>query len=452
MTRTFDLVVIGSGSAAGTVASRCRAAGWTVAMVDKQPFGGTCALRGCDPKKVLVGAAAAVDAARALSGKGVHPNGLAIDWAELMRFKRTFTDPYPDKRRSALARAGIETFDGVARFVGPSQLAIDTSTVFEASRAIVIATGAKPADLPIAGREHLMTSDRFLELPSLPPTVTFVGGGYISFEFAHIAARAGARATIVHRGTRPLARFDSDLVDRLVARTSALGIDVRLGAEVRAIESLGNLCRVTLRDPQGDALVDSDLVVHGAGRVADIGDLGMEVAGVRASGAGVEVNQYLQSVSNPMVWAAGDAAATAGPPLTPVAGYEGRVVAANLLGGPHVTADYAAIPSVVFTVPPLAGVGLTEHQATEHALEFTVNRQDTSTWYSSRRLGEEYSAFKVLVETHSRRILGAHLLGPHADETINLFALAMRAGFTADQLKDVLWAYPTQASDTAYMV
>jgi glutathione reductase (NADPH) len=193
MTRTFDLVVIGSGSAAGTVASRCRAAGWTVAMVDKQPFGGTCALRGCDPKKVLVGAAAAVDAARALSGKGVHPNGLAIDWAELMRFKRTFTDPYPDKRRSALARAVIETFDGVARFVGPSQLAIDTSTVFEASRAIVIATGAKPADLPIAGREHLMTSDRFLELPSLPPTVTFVGGGYISFEFAHIAAPCAIR-------------------------------------------------------------------------------------------------------------------------------------------------------------------------------------------------------------------------------------------------------------------
>ncbi len=421
-------------------------------MVDKQPFGGTCALRGCDPKKVLVGAAAAVDGARALAGKGVHTNGLAIDWAELMRFKRTFTDPYPDKRRSALARARIETFDGVARFVGPSQLAIGASTMLEGSRAIVIATGAKPADLPVAGHEHLMTSDRFLDLPSLPPAVTFVGGGYISFEFAHVAARAGARATIVHRGSRPLARFDPDLVDRLVERTSALGVDVRLGAEVKAIENLGNLCRVTFRGPQGDGLVDSDLVVHGAGRVADIGDLGVELAGVRASSAGVEVNQYLQSVSNPMVWAAGDAAATAGPPLTPVAGYEGRVVAANLLEGPHVTADYAAIPSVVFTVPSLAGVGLTEQQATEQALDFTVNRQDTSTWYSSRRLGEEYSAFKVLVENHSRRILGAHLLGPHADETINLFALAMRAELTADRFKDMLWAYPTQASDTAYMV
>src|SRR5881628_3789722 len=120
MIETFDLVVIGSGTAAQAVASRCRKAGWTVAMIDKRPFGGTCALRGCDPKKVLVGAAAAVDAARALSGKGVRPNGVAIEWAELIQFKRTFTDPVPDTRKASLAHAGIETFDGVARFIGPT--------------------------------------------------------------------------------------------------------------------------------------------------------------------------------------------------------------------------------------------------------------------------------------------------------------------------------------------
>src|SRR5436189_386585 len=119
MTEPFDLVVIGSGSAAQTVASRCRSAGWTVAMVDKRPFGGTCALRGCDPKKVLVSAAAAVDAARALADKGIRPDGLALDWPALMRFKRTFTDPVPAARRAAFAQAGIETFDGIARFAGP---------------------------------------------------------------------------------------------------------------------------------------------------------------------------------------------------------------------------------------------------------------------------------------------------------------------------------------------
>jgi glutathione reductase (NADPH) len=314
MTRRFDLIVIGSGSAAATVASRCRAAGWTVAMIDKRPFGGTCALRGCDPKKVLVGAAAAIEAARALSGKGVHPDGLAIDWAELMRFKRMFTDPVPATRLASLARAGIETCDGAVRFAGPAQLAVGADR-FEAARAIVIAAGARPDDLPIAGRAHLVTSEQFLELPSLPPSLVFVGGGYISFEFAHVAARAGALVTILHRGQRALIQFDPDLVDRLVARTRAAGVDVRLGAEVRAIEKLGTLCRVTYRDDRGDAVVDADLVVHGAGRVPEIDDLMLDAAGVQFSRAGVHVNEYLQSASNPMPNPYGDTLPSARPPI-----------------------------------------------------------------------------------------------------------------------------------------
>ena len=451
MTRTFDLIVIGSGSAAATVASRCRAAGWTVAMIDKRPFGGTCALRGCDPKKVLVGAAAAIDAARALSGKGVRTNGLAIDWAELMHFKRTFTDPVPEQRKAGLVRAGIETFDGMARFIGPAQLAVGDDQL-EGTRAVVIATGAKPDDLPIVGREHLVTSDQFLDLPSLPPSVAFVGGGYISFEFAHVAARAGARVTILHRGQRPLTQFDPDLVDRLVARTRAAGIDVRLGAEVRSIENIGTLCRVTLRDDRGDAIIDADRVVHGAGRVPEIDDLALGAAGVQFSRAGVHVNEYLQSVSNPMVWAAGDCAATDGPALTPVAGYEGRVVAANLLEGHHTTVDYRAVPSVVFTLPPLARVGLSEADARSKYPDLLVNHEDTSTWYSSRRVGESFAAFKVLIDKRTDQIVGAHLLGPQADETINLFALAMRTEITASRFKQTLWSYPTHASDTSYMV
>jgi glutathione reductase (NADPH) len=451
MTRTFDLIVIGSGAAAGAVASRCRAAGWSVAMIDRRPFGGTCALRGCDPKKVLVGAAAAIESGRALSGKGVRPDGLAIDWAELMRFKRTFTDPVPEKRKASLARDGIETFDGTAHFVGPAQLAIAGERI-EATRAVVVASGARPADLPIEGLEHLVTSDEFLELPSLPPSLALVGGGYISFEFAHVAARAGARVTILNRGRRPLARFDPDLVDRLVARTRAAGIDVRLGAAVRAIEPIGARCRVTYRDDRGDAFVDADIAVHGAGRVPDIDDLMLGAAGVEFSQAGVHVNEYLQSVSNPMVWAAGDCAATDGPPLTPVAEYEGRIVASNLLRGRHRTPDYGAVPTVVFTLPPLARVGLTEADARARHLDVSVKHEDTSSWYSSRRVGEESAAFKVLIDPATDRIVGAHLLGPQADETINLFALAMRAGVAASELKRMLWAYPTHASDTPFML
>jgi glutathione reductase (NADPH) len=450
MSKAFDLVVLGTGSAAATVASRCRSGGWRVAIADSRPFGGTCALRGCDPKKVLVGAAEVVDWGRRMEGGGLRAERLGIDWAELMRFKRSFTDPVPRHRAEAFARAGIDAFQGRARFVGPAAVGVD-GEVLEA-RHVVVATGAHPAPMAIPGAAHLTSSDQFLELQALPPRIVFIGGGYISFEFAHVAARAGARVTILHRGPRPLAGFDPDLVDQLVRRTRALGVDVRLGAEARAIEGAPGRLTVQASTPGEKVIFEAELVVHGAGRVPELEDLDLAAAGVEREARGVKVNRYLQSVSNPAVYAAGDAAASGGLPLTPVAGYEGRIVAANLLEGNRLTPDYDLVPSVVFTVPPLASVGLQERAARERGLRFQVNSGDTAGWYSSRRVGETCSGFKVLVEEETGRILGAHLLGPQADELINLFALAIRARIPAGELKDVLFAYPTHASDVAYMV
>jgi glutathione reductase (NADPH) len=256
---------------------------------------------------------------------------------------------------------------------------------------------------------------------------------------------------MVHRDDRPLPEFDAGLVERLVARTRALGVDVRLNTEVRAIQPANGRYRVMADGPGSSTPIDADAVVHGAGRVPDLADLALDAAGVRHSDAGVAVNEYLQSVSNPRVYAAGDCADTDGPALTPVAGYEGRVVATNLLEGNHVSVSYEAIPSVVFTLPPLARVGWREDEAHVNGVSFAVHREDTATWGSSRRVGETFSGFNVLVEAGSGRILGAHILGPHAEETINLFALAMRAGVTADRFKDVLWAYPTLGADTTSM-
>lgn len=198
--------------------------------------------------------------------------------------------------------------------------------------------------------------------------------------------------------------------------------------------------------------VESALVVHGAGRVPEIDDLGLDTAGVAWDRRrGVTVNEYLQSVSNPAVYAAGDAAASGGPALTPVAGYDGRVVATNLIEGNTVTPDYSIVPSVLFTLPPLASVGLREQAARERGLTFVTHHENTDGWYSSRRIGEDTSGFKVLVES-SGRVLGAHVLSPHAEEVINLFAVAMRAGMSAADLKSMLFGYPTSASDVLYMV
>jgi glutathione reductase (NADPH) len=450
MTEKFDLVAIGTGSGASAVAHRCRSAGWRVAIVDSRPFGGTCALRGCDPKKVLVGAADAIDWTRRMEGKGIRAGEARIEWPELMRFKRSLIEGVPKDREEGFARAGIAAFHGRARFVGPTSVRVGDAVL--EGRYIVVAAGMRPGDLKISGTEHLTTSDQFLELDRLPHRVAFVGGGYISFEFAHVAARAGAEVTILHRGERPLPRFDPDLVDLLVERTRKLGVRVELQTVVKGIERAADGLAVHASTIDGHRLFQAELVVHGAGRVPEIDDMDLPAAGVEWDERGVKVNEYLQSVSNPAVYAAGDAAASGGPPLTPVAGYEGRIVAANLLNGNKATADYAGIPSVAFTVPPLAVVGLQEAAARQQGLRFRVHRERTSGWYSSRRIAEEYSGFKVLIEEETERILGAHLLGPHAEDTINLFALAIRSGLPAKDLKQMIFAYPTHASDVAYML
>ena len=464
----FDVVVIGTGVAALTVAHKCRSAGWKVAIIDSRPFGGTCALRGCDPKKVLVGAAEVVDMNKKMKGKGIKINSIdTINWQELMQFKRSFTEPVPESREKSFQEAGIAFFHGRAKFTGSRTVKVEDRDSLEGYH-ILIATGAKPMRLNIPGEEYLTKSDQFLELDELPNRIVFVGGGYISFEFAHVAARAGAKAiTIVHRGIRPLEGFDPDLVNMLVERTQNLGIDVLLQTEVRGVEkkklppssssaSPKFAVNIAARDDKGDKKyersIDADMVVHGAGRNPEIEDLELEKAGVEYERKGVKVNKQLQSVSNPAVYAAGDCAASGGLPLTPIASYDGQIVTDNLLHTNKLEADYKGTPSVVFTIPPLASVGLSEENARKKGLKFKANHSSTSEWYSSRRINESHSGFKVLIEEGTDRILGAHLLGPHADEVINIFAMAIRLELKASDLRKALWSYPTNTSDITYML
>src|SRR5262245_53763211 len=332
MEESLDLVVIGTGAGGSPPASRCREAGWRVAVVDDQPYGGTCALRGCDPKKVLVGAADLVDWHRRMAGHGVAADA-RIEWPALMGFKRSFTDPVAAGRETALQQAGIATYHGAARFIDEDRLVVAGREL--QARHFVIAGGAEPKRLDIPGEEHLRTSADFLELGQLPKRIALVGAGYIAFEFAHIARRAGAEVVMLGR-ERALAQFDQDLVQRLVAHTRAVGVEVRLNAPAAAIEVCGHGYRVHFRGPSGDeASLEADLVVHAAGRVPKTSELDLGTAKVETDARGaVEVNEYLQSKSNPRVYAAGDATLPAGSlPLTPVATHEGLVVASNLLHG-----------------------------------------------------------------------------------------------------------------------
>jgi glutathione reductase (NADPH) len=446
-----DLVVVGSGEAAQGVAHPMRAAGWSVAAVDSRPFGGTCSLRGCDPKKVLVGVAELVDWGRRMQGSGVSAPAPTLAWSDMIAFKRTIIEQVPTDVENGFREAGITALHGRAHFMGPTTLAVGDETVTGGH--VVIAGGARHAPLGIPGEDYLTTSTAFLELDRLPPRVAFVGGGYIAFEFAHITARAGAKVTILHRRERPLEAFDADLVGQLVEITRELGVTVHLGTEVTAIDRSEGGLMVRARSGEQDQHVEADIVVHAAGRVPEVDDLALDAAGIeRAEDGGIAVNEYLQSVSNPAVYAAGDAVTDGGFRLTPVAAMQAAVVVTNLRHGNARTPNYQGVPTVVFTTPPLARVGLTEAAASAQGLKFTTEHEDTTDWYTSRRVKLAHTGFKTLTEEGTGRLLGAHLLGSHAEEIINIFGLAIRHELRASDLSHMVFAYPTSASDISYML
>jgi glutathione reductase (NADPH) len=448
MAQTYDLVVIGTGTAAQVVSARTRSAGWRVAIIDHRPFGGTCALRGCDPKRVLIGGTEAIDAARRMHGNGVVGD-LRIQWEELMAFKRAFTDPVPRHREEDFAKRGVDAFHGLARFTGPDSVAVEDREL--RARYILIAVGARPARLDIPGERLVITSEQFLELNALPAHIAFVGGGYIAAEFSHLAARAGRRVTVLQRDGRMLPAFDPELVAWLMEKFRELGIEVRTCSQVVAVEAVGSGFAVHALTDGEPHVVSCDLVVHAAGRVPDLVPLNLSRGKVEVDAGRLRLNEFMQSTSNPSVYAAGDAAST-GPPLTPVASHDGKVVAANLLEGNQHRPDYRGVPSVAFTIPPIATVGMSEETARASGLSFRVNSAKVPTWYTARRLNESIYGFKTLVEDRTERILGAHLVGPHAEEVINLFGIAIRHGLTARDLQATIFAYPTGASDIGYML
>ena len=292
----FDVIVIGTG-AGSNVAKRCAAADKKTAIIDYHPYGGTCALRGCDPEKVLVGLVHVLTLNKHLEGKGITTSTTS-SLKDLMRFKKSFTEPKISETEVGLKRADVGMYHGKAKFVSKNTIQINEN-ILQAKK-FVIANGAKPRSINIPRENFLIDSTAFLELKELLEDILFIGGGYITFEFAHIVSRFGVKVVILHRGEMPLGKFDADMVK--------LVIQIKLNTEAISIVKENNHFVVHAVQGGNELNFATSLVVHAAGRTADIDDMGLEKVNVSFKNNGIAVNEYMQSISNPNVYSCGDGA------------------------------------------------------------------------------------------------------------------------------------------------
>ncbi len=448
MPNRYDIAIVGAGNAGFGVSEVAHAAGKSIAFIEPDLFGGTCPNRGCTPKKILVAAAMALDEIERAPAHGIEVGAARLDWTRLIERKREMIADLP-KNLEATARERGDVYRGVARFVGVHTLEVDGERI-EADN-IVIATGSKTRPLPISGAELMITSDEVLSERKRPDEVVFVGGGVIAMEFSHVYARAGSKVTILEVAPRLLGNLDADAVAALRKESERIGIRILTEVDVQAIEEDGERLRIRFEHDGKEQTLGADRIVNGAGRIANVEDLDPEAGGIEHDGIRIAVDDYLRSKSNPSVWVAGDALLHSAQ-LSPLATYEGKVVAHSIVSGEPRKPDYSVVPSAVYTIPALASVGLTEAEAKAEGIDFDAIESDMSDWFSTLTQAESIAYAKILVERGSRRIVGAHLLGHHGSDLIHLFALAMRHDISADAVADQLYAFPTFAADIPSML
>lgn len=448
--KAYDVFVIGTGTAGKSVAKACAEAGKKVAIADNREYGGTCPNRGCDPKKVLVGLSEIIDRTRKMQEKGITKMP-EFSWEDLQAYKKKFVDAIPFATERDLKKLGIEMYHQSPQFLDKNSLSVEGKTV--RAKKIVIATGNKPLELKITGRDLALVSDDFLDLPKLPESMLFIGAGYIGMEFAHLAASLGVKVTMIDMAPRPLTNFDKAIVDPLVDAFEELGVDFIFNAGVNKIEKLQKYFRVSAK--QGDKTIEAkaEMVFNTAGRVPSIDELDLEKGKVSFTKKGISVNKYLQNPTNKNVYACGDVSDSDGLPLTPLSSLEPKTVIAHLLNDKEEKKiSYPPQASVVFTNPQLASVGFSEEEAAAQGHEIAVEEKQGLNWYNAKRINERHYGYKTIVDKKTKKILGAHIISPQAGEMINLFAMAIYSGLTSEDLKNMLFAYPTWGNDIKGMV
>ncbi|MDX9802022.1 MAG: NAD(P)/FAD-dependent oxidoreductase [Spirochaetia bacterium] len=453
MEKNYDVLVIGSGTAGQSAAYKLKKGGLKVALAEKSGKpGGTCALRGCQAKKWFYEGAEAVAKSRHLSALGITTPAEA-DWRVLRDEKNKFTSKIPERTVDNLKKAGIDYLSGDAVFLDKHTLMIDQQKI--SARYTVIATGAVPSSIPVKNSNLMIDSTQFLELEKLPHQIVFIGGGFISFEFAHFAARLGrsdTRCAILEAGPRPLAPFDKEMTSLLTEASKTEGIAIHTGMQITSIEKNGKAFTVVT---DGGKMFEADLVVHGAGRSPDIASLSLENAGVDYTKKGITVDNKM-STSNPDIYAIGDCADTV--QLARVADAEADTAAEDIISrhnGKEGTAvmDYSAVPFLLFTYPQYAMVGSTEQALEEQGISYKKSFAKELSIPTYIRVGMKSAAYKILSDDKGN-ILGAHIISDNAAGLINIFSLAMANNISVEKLykMSIMTPYPSRESDIIYML
>ena len=445
-TYDYDLFVIGGGSG-GVRASRVAAAhGARVAIAEEHRVGGTCVIRGCVPKKLLVYGAHFAEDLQDAARFGWDVGKCTFDWPTLRDNVLGEVERLEGIYHDILERHEVEVIAQRATVSGPNEVTLADGTEVSAAT-ILIATGAHPVVPDVPGAKHGITSNEVFHLEKMPKRVVIAGGGYIANEFAGIFHEFSCHVTLVNRGETILRHYDEQIRDRLLTISLMKGIDFKFNSPFEKIVKRkdGTLkIHVSGQDP-----LEADLLLWAVGRAPNTAGLGLEKAGVKLGKNGAILVDEDNQSSVPSIYGIGDV--TDRVQLTPVAIREGQAFADTVFGGKPTRVDYAHIPSAVFSHPPIAGVGMTEGEARNKLGAYKAYVSDFRPMKNVLAGRNERALYKIIVDQGTDRVVGLHMIGPDAPEILQAAAIAVKAGLTKAQFDETLALHPTMSEELVLM-
>ena len=437
----YDLFVIGGGSGGVRAARMAAETGATVGIAEEYRFGGTCVIRGCVPKKLLVYASQFRETFEDAAGFGWTVPEARHDWEKLIDAKNAEIGRLENIYARNLSTSGVEIHRCRAVLKGPHEVCLLENDRLVSAKHILVATGGAPFVPDIDGAHHAVTSNEVFDLPTMPKDVVIVGGGYIACEFAGVFNGLGAHVELTYRGAQILRGFDDDLRDSVAEEMRKKGIRIYTGEEVARIDREGGRYKVTFERGHD---CPADIVMYATGRRPATQGLGLEEIGVELGRNGAVVVDAYSQTTVPSIYAVGDV--TDRMALTPVAIREGAAFVETVFRGNPTTPDHANVPSAVFTQPELGTVGLTEAQARAET-DVEIYRAAFRPMLHTLSGRDEKMLMKLVVDKGSRKVLGVHIMGHGAAEMIQLAGIAVKMGATREDFDRTVAVHPTAAEE-----